>query len=144
MRIVIADDHFAVRKGVRAILAESFPTVTCEEAEIGEQAVQLVLANRPDLVILDINMPVLDGFGAAIQIHEHAADIPILFFTMHYGESFLSQARRIGVQGYVSKDRAGEMLVEAVNALLQNKTYFPNTRASLGVETGPHSEKKLV
>jgi DNA-binding NarL/FixJ family response regulator len=100
-----------------------------------------VLTNRPDHVILDINMPILDGFGAAIQIHEHAADIPILFFTMHYGDSFLSQARRIGVQGYVSKDRAGEMLVEAVNALLQNKTYFPNTQTSLGVETNPQQPR---
>ncbi len=125
MRIVIADDHCAVRKGIRAILAENFSNMTCYEAENGQQAVQLVLANRPDLIILDINMPVLDGFGAAMQIQQHAGDIPILFFTMHTGASFVNQTRRMGVQGFVSKDRAGDMLVEAVNALLQKKTYFP-------------------
>ena len=131
MRIVIADDHYAVRRGVCAILVDNFADVICDEAENGEQAVQFVLANRPDLVILDINMPVLDGFGAAMQIRQHSMDIPILFFTMHTSEGIVNQTRRMGARGFVSKDRAGEMLVEAVNALLQDKTYFPvvNTQA---------------
>lgn len=70
-------------------------------------------------------MPVLDGFGAAMQIREQSPDTPILFFTMHNGTAFVNQTRRMGVQGFVSKDHAGEMLVDAVNALLQRKTYFP-------------------
>ena len=125
MRIVIADDHAVVRKGVYAILLDAFPEIVCDQTENGAVAVQLLLANQPDLVILDINMPVLDGFGAAREIHERAPDVPILFFTMHTVDSLVEQARRIGARGFVSKDRAGEMLVEAVNALLRKETYFP-------------------
>jgi two-component system, NarL family, invasion response regulator UvrY len=127
VRIVIADDHSVVRRGVCAIVKEGFPGVTCDEAENGELAVQLVLANPPDLVILDVSMPVLDGLGAARRIHQSFLDLPILFLTMHSASVFLAQARRAGAQGFVSKDRAEEVLLEAVNALLRHETYFPDS-----------------
>jgi two-component system response regulator NreC len=76
------------------------------------------------VVILDINMPVLGGFGAATEIHRLLPGIPILFFTMHTGDQIVLEARKAGVQGFVTKDRAGEVLVDAVNALLRNETYF--------------------
>ena len=76
-------------------------------------------------------MPVLDGFGAAMQIRQQSPDTPILFFTMHNGPAFVNQTRRMGVQGLVSKDRAGEMLVDAVKALLQHNTYFPESESRL-------------
>jgi DNA-binding NarL/FixJ family response regulator len=125
MRIVFADDHDAVRKGVRAILADSFEDVVIDEAKNGKEAVDLALANRPDLVILDINMPVLDGFNAARKLLKLLSGVPILFFTMHSGSNFVEEARKVGVQGFVTKDRAGETLIEATKALLRHQTYFP-------------------
>jgi DNA-binding NarL/FixJ family response regulator len=125
MRIVIADDQGTVRRGVRALLTDNFPGVICDEAQNGAEAVNLVRANRPDLVILDISMPLLDGFGAAAQIQEFAGHVPILFFSSHSGNSFIDETRRVGAQGFVSKDDASEVLVEAVRTLLQRKTFSP-------------------
>lgn len=76
-------------------------------------------------MILDINMPVLDGFDAARRLLKVLSGVPILFFTMHSGSNLVSEARKIGVQGFVTKDRAGETLVEAAKALLRKQTYFP-------------------
>ena len=75
-------------------------------------------------MILDINMPVLGGFGAAREIQRLLPQIPILFFTMHIGEQFVSEARRAGVQGFVAKDRAGEDLIRAVETLLRKQMFF--------------------
>jgi DNA-binding NarL/FixJ family response regulator len=125
MRIVFADDHDTVRNGVRAILTDTFEDVVVDEAKNGEEAVSLAVAIRPDVIILDINMPVLDGFGAAKKLRRLLSGVPILFFTMHTAKGFVSEARRIGVQGFVTKEHAGETLVEAVQALLLKQTYFP-------------------
>jgi DNA-binding NarL/FixJ family response regulator len=122
MRVVCADDHDLIRKGVRKILADNFEDLVFEEARNGLEAVSLAVANHPDLVILDVNMPLLDGFGAATKIRELDSDIPILFLTMHSANLFVSEARRIGVRGFINKDRAGEALVDAARALLEKKT----------------------
>lgn len=74
--------------------------------------------------ILDINMPVRGGFPAAKELQRLLPGTPILFFTMHSGEQIVLEARNAGVQGFVAKDRAGEVLVDAVKALLRNETYF--------------------
>jgi CheY-like chemotaxis protein len=89
-----------------------------------QEAIEKALAHKPDVVILDINMPLLGGFSAAREIQRLLPGFPILFFTMHTGEQFVLEARKAGVQGFVAKDRAGEILVDAVKALLRNETYF--------------------
>jgi DNA-binding NarL/FixJ family response regulator len=126
MRILIADDHETIRKGISAILTSHFDlgSKDCVEATNGQDAIEKALAHKPDVVILDINMPVLGGFGAAKEIQRLLPGTPILFFTMHTGEQIVLEARKAGVQGFVAKDRASEVLVDAVNALLRNETYF--------------------
>ena len=123
MRILVADDFEVVRKGACSILTSHF-NVECIEASDGEDAVRKALSHRPDVVILDINMPVLSGFGAAKEIRRLLPKTPIVFFTMHGGEQFVSEAKRAGVQGFVAKDRAGDTLVKAVEAVLRNETFF--------------------
>jgi DNA-binding NarL/FixJ family response regulator len=124
MQILVADDHEVVRKGVRAILTSHFQGMECIEATNGQEAIRKALAIHPDIVILDINMPVLGGFGAAKEIQRLLPQIPILFFTMNVGEQFVSEARKAGVQGFVAKDRAGEDLIRAVEKLLRKETFF--------------------
>jgi DNA-binding NarL/FixJ family response regulator len=124
MQILVADDHEVVRKGVRAILTSNFQGMECIEATNGQEAIRKAMAIHPDIVILDINMPVLGGFGAAKEIQRLLPQIPILFFTMNAGEPFVSEARKAGVQGFVAKDRAGEDLIRAVEALLRKETFF--------------------
>jgi two-component system NarL family response regulator len=125
MRILIADDHEAVRKGVCSILAARQDLEVCGEASNGQEAIETALELKPDLVILDINMPVLGGFGAATELHRIMPDVPILFFTMNESGQFIREAKLIGVQGFVSKDRAGTVLLQAVDAVLRKETFFP-------------------
>jgi DNA-binding NarL/FixJ family response regulator len=124
MHILVADDHEVVRKGVRAILMSHFQGMECIEATNGQEAISKALAIHPDIVILDINMPLLGGFGAAKEIQRSLPQVPILFFTMNVGEQFVSEARKAGVQGFVAKDRAGEDLIRAVEKLLRKETFF--------------------
>jgi len=126
MRILIADDHETIRKGICAILTAHFDLrpQDCIEASNGQDAIQKAVAHKPDVIVLDINMPVLGGFGAATEIQRLLPGTPILFFTMHTGEQIVLEARKAGVQGFVAKDRAGEVLMDAVDALLRNETYF--------------------
>jgi DNA-binding NarL/FixJ family response regulator len=142
MRVLCADDHDTIRRGVCSILSDNFEELIFEEAKNGEEAVSLRSANRPDLVILDINMPILDGYGAARQIHELMSDVPILFFTMHTAGGLVSEARRLGVRGLVTKDTAGEMLVDAVRALLRHETYSPLN--PVAGEVGEHSGAEVT
>src|SRR5579863_7096525 len=90
MRILIADDHETIRKGVCTILIAHFDlrSEDCVEASDGHEAIQKAVALKPDVIILDINMPVLGGFGAALEIQRLLPGTPILFFTMHTGEQF--------------------------------------------------------
>ena len=123
MRILVADDYEVVRKGACTILTSHFD-VECIEACDGEDAVRKALSYLPDVVILDINMPALGGFGAAKEIRRLLPETPIVFFTMHAGEQFVSEAKKAGVQGFVAKDRAGDTLVKAVEAVLRKETFF--------------------
>jgi DNA-binding NarL/FixJ family response regulator len=124
MKVLVVDDHETVRKGVCAILTTHLKPEVCEEAANGQEAITKALELEPDIVILDINMPVLGGFAAAKELQRLRPQTPILFLTMNAGEAFVSEARKAGVQGFVAKDRAGEALVDAVKALLRNETYF--------------------
>jgi DNA-binding NarL/FixJ family response regulator len=125
LKILIADDHEIVRKGVCAILTTYLQPEHCEEASNGQEAITKALALQPDLILLDINMPIMGGFSAAKELKKLLPHVPILFLTMHGGDSFVSEARRAGVQGFVTKDHVGEVLVDAVKALLNSETFFP-------------------
>jgi DNA-binding NarL/FixJ family response regulator len=124
-RILIADDHEIMRRGVRSVL-ESRRDVDVFEAENGVEAVQKTKEMKPDLVILDVSMPLLDGFSAARQIKEMSPLTPILIFSLHRTEAFLEVAQKIGVSGYISKSEDIPSSLKAVEAALHNQTYFPS------------------
>ena len=124
MRILIADDHEIVRKGVATVLSTRRDLEVCGEAADGEEAVRKATELRPDLVILDLTMPELNGVSAAEKIKEILPGVPILILSMHEGASLLETFRRIGVQGYVPKTQASEKLLDAVDALANGNTYF--------------------
>ena len=114
-----------MRKGVCAILTTYLQPEHCEEAANGQEAITKALALQPDLILLDVTMPVMNGFAAAQELKKLLPHVPILFLTMHGGDSFVSEARRTGVRGFVTKDHVGEVLVDAVKALLNGETFFP-------------------
>jgi DNA-binding NarL/FixJ family response regulator len=124
MRILIADDHDVIRSGVIRVL-QSRGDVECTEATNGKEAVEKALVWKPDLILLDVRLPVLSGFDAAKEIKQHHPDIPILFFSIYDTNDILEAARSIG-NGFILKDKFVEMLPKAVNALLHKQTFFPS------------------
>jgi DNA-binding NarL/FixJ family response regulator len=126
MRILVADDHPVVRKGVCSILESRKDWEVCGEATNGEEAIQKSLEVNPELIILDVTMPVLDGFSAARKIKEALPVVPILMLSMHDGPEMARSSRSAGAQGFVTKAAANEVLLKAVDALLTGGTFFPN------------------
>jgi DNA-binding NarL/FixJ family response regulator len=125
LKILIVDDHEALRAGVRTVL-ESHGFEVCGEAANGQEALARSLQLRPDLVILDITMPVLDGFSAAREIHKRLPGVGILLLSMHESASMVNVAKSSGARGYVAKSEGIARLLKAVDAIAHNRTFFPN------------------
>ena len=125
MKILIVDDHEALRAGVRTVL-ESHGFDVCGEAANGQEALARAMQLGPDLVILDITMPVLDGFSAAREIHKRLPSVGILLLSMHESASMVNVAKSSGARGYVSKSEGIARLLKAVDAIAHNRTFFPN------------------
>ncbi len=125
MRILIVDDHEALRAGVRTVL-ESRGLEVCGEAADGQEALAKTLQLRPDLIILDITMPVLDGFTAAREIHKRLPGVGILLLSMHESASMVNVAKSSGARGYVAKSEGIARILKAVDAIAHNQTFFPN------------------
>ena len=125
VRILVADDHEAVRTGVCAILGTRLDIEVCGEAANGQEAIAKAHALKPDLIILDITMPVLNGLDAARVIRLTLPDLPILLLTMHDGKHIIEDAKKIGIDGFVCKSEASATLLAAVDAFLRNQSFFP-------------------
>ncbi len=126
MRCLLVDDHESVRAGVTAILSSRSNIEVCGEASNGREAVEKARELHPDLIILDVTMPVMDGINSAKEIRSFLPDVPILFFSMHDGIYLVHEAKMAGVQGFVSKTDARATLLDAVDALANKQTYFPD------------------
>jgi DNA-binding NarL/FixJ family response regulator len=124
-KIFIVDDHDVVRQGVRLIISKARPGwEICGEAADGENAIKGVVLLDPDVVILDVTMPVMNGLQAASEILARAPRSRILILTMHESERLCADLRDIGVHGYVQKSQAGRDLVLAIDRLLRGGTFF--------------------
>jgi DNA-binding NarL/FixJ family response regulator len=123
LQVLIADDHEIMRRGIRSVL-ESRDDIEVHEAENGKEAIDKTHEIQPHLVILDVSMPVLDGFSAAREIRKAFPQIPILIFSLDRTEAFTEVAKKIGVNGYISKNDVGETLLKAMDAALNNQDFF--------------------
>jgi DNA-binding NarL/FixJ family response regulator len=123
VRILIADDHEVVRQGVRAVLEGQAGWVVCGEASSGREAVAKALALQPDIVVLDVSMPELNGFEATRQIRR-TVQAKVLILTVHESDQVVTEVLDAGAHGYVLKTDAGRTLVEAIRALLGRREFF--------------------
>jgi len=135
LRILIADDHEVARRGIRALLESHPGWEVCGEAKDGRETVELANSLRPDLILLDIGMPNLNGLEAARQILAISPDAAILILTMHDTDHVVREVLRAGARGFLLKSDAGRDLVAAVEALQQQRTFF-TTRVSQMVLDG--------
>jgi DNA-binding NarL/FixJ family response regulator len=129
--ILIVDDHAVVRRGLRALLETQRGWTICGEACDGGEAVQKAEELQPDVVILDIAMPQLNGVVATVRILEVAPRARVLALTMHSSEELIQSCLKAGAQGYVLKSDAERDLIRAVDALIRHKTFF--TQAATNV-----------
>jgi DNA-binding NarL/FixJ family response regulator len=132
LRVVVADDHHLVREGIRALLEKSGHVVVVGEAATGVEAVALVEELTPDLIIMDISMPQLDGIQATEQITKRNSSTRVIILSMHSKPSIVQQALRNGAKGYLLKSAIIEELILAIQAAIQNHTYLsPGVSTSL-------------
>jgi two-component system invasion response regulator UvrY len=124
VRILIVDDNPSVRHYLRAILEQQTEWRVCGEARTGAEALHMVLEAPPDLVLLDYQMPDLNGVDVARQISELFPEIPILMVTLHLSKQLADAARSAGVRGACAKQDIGSV-IQAVEVLLRHQTYFP-------------------
>ena len=123
-RIVLADDHTILRHGLRLVLERQPEFCVVGEASNGREAVDLVIQENPDVVIMDIAMPLLNGIEAAKRIHEERLRTAVVILSMHSDESYILKALRAGARGYLLKDSAETDLIQAVRAVCTGKAFF--------------------
>ncbi|MFI5072959.1 MAG: response regulator transcription factor [Terriglobales bacterium] len=123
-RVMVADDHEIVRKGVCLVLGSRKNIEVSEEASNGQEAVLKALRLTPDLIIMDVTMPVLDGLSATKQIKESLPKVPIIILSMHDGPEMIRAAQEAGAQGFVTKQDVADALLDAVDAVLHGETFF--------------------
>jgi len=123
--ILVADDHEVMRRGIRNLL-ESVPNWTVsDEAGTGREAVDLALQSSPDVIIMDITMPEMNGFEAASEIAQRRPDIPVIMFSLHLSEDVVARFKTGPIRGAVSKSEAARDLLDAVRSVLSGGTFFP-------------------
>src|SRR5450755_117322 len=124
LKVLIADDHGVVRKGLRLLL-EQYPELeVAGEAANGREAVKLAAELSPDIILMDVAMPLLNGIEAAEQIRKANGGTGIIMLTMHADESYVLRALNAGVKGYLLKESAEEDLLRAVKAVSHGKPFF--------------------
>jgi DNA-binding NarL/FixJ family response regulator len=140
LRILIADDHEVARKGIRSILESHAGWEICAEAKDGREAVECAGRLKPDVLLLDIGMPNLNGLDAARQILATTPDARILILTVHDSEQVVREVLAVGARGFLLKSDAGRDLLAAVEALQHRRTFFTSSVAQMMLEgyLGPH------
>jgi DNA-binding NarL/FixJ family response regulator len=143
IRILLAEDHGIVRKGLRSLLERRPDFVVVGEAANGREAVALAGELTPDIVIMDIAMPLLNGLEATAQIVKRDARIGVIILSMYSDENYLVRALTAGAKGYLHKDSAEDDLVSAVQTVAQKKPFFsPMIAAMLFEEYVQQLQKK--
>ena len=134
LRIMVADDHEVVRKGLVALLQAQPEWQVCGEAGDGREAVEKALQLKPDILILDIGMPSLNGLEATRQILKTTPNARVLILTLHDSDQVVREVLNAGARGFLLKSDAARDLVAAVEALRHDKTYFTSKVAAMVLE----------
>lgn len=131
LRLILGDDHTLVRQGLKKILEERSDWDVVAEVGDGRDAVRRTVALKPDVAILDIGMPQLNGIDATQQIVRRVPETRVLILSMHSDEAYVTRALQAGAKGYMLKDAAGKDLLKGVTAVASNTSYFSPAVAKL-------------
>ncbi len=134
LRILLADDHMVVRRGLRNVLEARSDWIVVAEASNGRDAVKQAQELKPDVAILDVAMPLLNGIEAAREIVMRSPSTRVLVLTMHSDQPYVNQVLEAGAAGYLMKDSADVNLVEAVGAVSEGRSFFGPATARSGIK----------
>ena len=139
LRILIADDHDLMRRGLKA-LVESHPGwQVCDEAHTGREAIEKAELTKPDVVILDLSMPELNGLEAARSIRRTSPDTEILILSVHYSDQLIREIVQAGVHGYLLKSDSDQDLIIAMEKLANHRPFFTAKAAEMMLTNFNHS-----
>lgn len=146
IKVLLADDHSIVRAGLRRIVEESGDMEVVAEADDGREAIQLVQKTKPDVAVVDISMPGLDGLEVISQLQAQQPKLPILVLTMHEEGQYIVRAVQAGAMGYITKQSAPEQLVKAIRKVHAGQRYLTDEAAealALRVARGSDGQSPL-
>ena len=135
IRVLIAEDHLMVRAGIRALLEKAGDIHVLGEASNGQEAAEMTEALKPDVLIMDIMMPRMNGIQAAEKIRDMKLPTHVLLLSMYSDEGFIHRALQCGVKGYVLKSSVSDELISAVRTVASGKTHFSESIAEIVVES---------
>lgn len=124
IKVLLADDHSIVREGLRKVLEDSMEIEIIAEAADGETALEEAMNKKPDVAVVDISMPGMDGLEVVTRLKSYCPGVPVLILTMHDEEQYVIRAIEAGAMGYVTKQSAPEQLVEAVKKVNAGRRYL--------------------
>lgn len=131
--IVLADDHQVVRKGLKALLSSESNYHIVAEAASGMEAIDAVMQNRPDILILDLMMPDINGLEVMRQLSKNRIETDIIILSMHSDKAYVQEALQNGAKGYILKDSPPEEILKAIQAVLNNKFYLSPPLTKIGI-----------
>jgi len=129
IKVLLADDHSIVRAGLSRIVEESGDMEVIAEAADGRETIRLVRETSPDVAVIDISMPGLDGLEVVSQLHGQCPDLPILILTMHEEGQYVVRAIQAGAMGYMTKQSAPEQLLKAIRKIFEGSRYLTDEAA---------------
>jgi two-component system, NarL family, nitrate/nitrite response regulator NarL len=130
VRVLVADDHEVMRLGIRNLLEVQPGWSVCAEASNGQEAIDKTVQFHPDVIIMDISMPVMNGIDAANQITRTQPKIPVILFSLHLSDDLYPHFQTDGIRGAVAKGHAARDLVQAVETVLGGGTFFPDRKTA--------------
>lgn len=143
IRLVIADDHPILRQGLRRVIEQESDLQVLAEADDGKVALETILALQPDVAILDVDMPKLNGFEVMRALNEKPANVSVIMLTVHREEEFFNEALRLGAKGYILKDSAVTDIVNGIRAVAVGQNYVSPALTSYLFKPRQESQTKL-
>src|SRR5437660_407866 len=134
LRILVADDHDIIRRGLRALLSSRPGWVVCAEAATGREAVTLAEQHKPDIVVMDISMPDLNGLEAARKIRKQSPKTEVVVLSLHYSDQLVREVVDAGARAYIMKSDADRDLLIAIEALANHRSFFTSRDAEMLID----------
>jgi DNA-binding NarL/FixJ family response regulator len=142
LRVLIADDHEIVRKGVREVVEAHPGWEVCGEAADGQEALELALREKPNVIVLDVSLPTLNGVALTRRLKRELPTANVLLFTMHDDDETVSGGLAAGARGYILKTDSGRQLEQAISALGANRPYFSAFVSELLLDAALNERKR--